>query len=111
MLQDDAFAHNGPLAIIVQALLYSSAFVLALIFPIMRLTGTKGLTIDMLRMTFMPLQGFLNMLIFVGHKVYSHRRISHEVGRREVVKQLVLGTLNEPVFITRVHFVECDQIN
>ena len=111
MLQDDAFAHNGPLAIIVQALLYSSAFVLALIFPIMRLTGTKGLTIDMLRMTFMPLQGFFNMLIFVGHKVYSHRRISHEVRRREVVKQLLLGTLNEPVFITRVHFVECDQIN
>lgn len=103
MLLDDAFAHIGPLAIIVQALLYIATFALALIFPVMRLTGTKGLTIDILRVTFTPLQGFFNMLIFVGNKIYNHRRINQEV--------LILGTLNEPVFITRVHIVACDQIN
>jgi len=111
MLLDDTLAQNGPMAIIVQALLYTSTFMLALIFPILRLTGTKGLTIDLLRMTFSPLQGFFNILIFVGHKIYSHRRFNHEVGRMEVVKQLLLGTLNDPVFLTRVHIVALDQLN
>ena len=107
----DALIDGGTSSkpIIVQALLYITVFVLTLIIPILRLSGHKGITLDKLRLTFTNLQGFFNLLIFMGHKIYNYRRLNIEMSIYEVAKRLLHGHLDEPVFITRIHIVVSDQ--
>ena len=71
-------AHRNSKLIIVQSFAYAAAFLLTLTFPLIR---TFMFTIDWtsqnsqtyavfgkLMLTFMPLQGFLNFIIFLSHK-------------------------------------------
>jgi len=92
-------AHRNSKLIIVQSFAYAAAFLLTLVFPLIRTvmwindgdsqySQTYAL-LGKLMLTFMPLQGFLNFIIFLSHKgkhsiynsseliLFVHLRLTH----------------------------------
>jgi len=67
-------AHRNSKLIIVQSLAYAGAFFLTISFPFIRniynkhLSDTQIDVLNKLMVTFMPLQGFFNFVIFLWHK-------------------------------------------
>jgi hypothetical protein len=101
-------SQNNTKVVFYQALAYILAFVLTLIFPILNLTGSKNLPL-LLKLIFMPLQGFFNFIIFIGHKVYNYRRVNKEASICSVVRTLFRGALEEPMFMSRLTIVNNDR--
>ena len=60
-------------------------------------------------MVMMPLQGFFNLLIFIGQKVYNFRRVHPDISRWDTIKILFRGTYEEPVLFLRLSLVRFDQ--
>jgi len=60
--------------VLCQALMYIAAFFLTWIFTVISFgPAQNNWTIQILKVTFQPLQGFFNALIFIYHKVYNLR--------------------------------------
>ena len=107
------YSHNTTKVIVVQALAYTTAFALMLIFLLLRevLPGnakhSKIVTFGFL--FFLPLQGFFNLIIFCGHKVHNFRRVNHDVGLCGALKKLVVdSSLEEPFVMERISMINVD---
>ncbi len=102
--------HQNSKVIVVQALAYILGFILTLVFPFMRRTGRQFRYLDILRAIFLPIQGFLNMLIFIGHKIYNYRRAHPHVQPMTILKRLFQRQeFDDPVLISRIFIVKQDQ--
>jgi len=58
-----------------------------------------------------PIQGFLNLIVFLSHKVYNYKRIHRHSTVCEVVKLLFVGRVQEPCFISRISMVIDDDVH
>jgi hypothetical protein len=113
--------HRNTKAVVVQASLYITAFLLGAIPPLsvgfidtIR-TGqieTANL-LEKITLVFLPLQGFFNFIIFISFKVYNYRRVRHDVSICQVVVLLFCASTHEPCFISRISVVnnEYDSTN
>mmetsp|Transcript_12717 Transcript_12717/g.15589 ORF Transcript_12717/g.15589 Transcript_12717/m.15589 type:complete len:515 (+) Transcript_12717:97-1641(+) len=105
--------HQTTKVIIKQSLAYCLALMITLLFPFIRICfgdTTRSDLIEIPRLVFMPLQGFLNFLIFIGHKVYNARRVEPDKSYSSILCNYFCGhrTL-EPVLLSRislVHFLD-----
>ncbi len=114
--------HKMTKVIGIQAVAYIGALFITLLFPFLSVMGNMGLlghpggtysnskeaeVLERLLMVFTPLQGFFNLCIFLGHKVYNYRRVhGTKVKRITVIKMLFTKSMDEPVMISRFSIVE-----
>lgn len=107
-------SHQNSKIIFLQALGYILALFSSLILPFIssfslvnndptrQLCGTYILV---------PLQGFFNALIFVGHKIYNYRRVHTNLSMWKTFHLLLAGKANDHVLFSRISNIEMDAIN
>jgi len=94
--------------ITVQALAYTIAYILTLLLPLFSLKQDNPLTNAIITAIF-PLQGFLNFIIFLSHKVYNHRRRHLDEGYCLIISKFFCGpTVEEPGILSRMSLVQLD---
>lgn len=68
--------------VFLQALGYVCAFILCSVFPIFSIfSREKPIALQYLHVILRPLQGFFNLLIFMGHKIHNQRRSDKSLTR------------------------------
>jgi hypothetical protein len=94
--------------VVVQVSAYILAFVVTLMFPFFNfVTDESPLVTQALTLVFLPLQGFFNLLIFMGHKVYNYRRVNPGVSRCEALRTFFFSAnVEEPMYISQLSRVE-----
>jgi hypothetical protein len=99
--------------VVVQASAYIFAFVITNLFPFFNfVTDEPPLVTQALTLVFLPLQGFFNLLIFMGHKVYNYRRVSPGVSRCEALRTFFFSAnVEEPMYISQLSRVEKRESN
>lgn len=70
--------------LVIQSLMYIFAFIFTWFFTLLRMflnsTGkSRTRVVDILYLVFFPLQGFLNALVFVSHKVHNIKRLDKSI--------------------------------
>ena len=107
--------HNSKV-VLIQAMAYVFSLVFTLTFPTLNALkdlypqssfaqGVRRMS-DTLETSFLPLQGVFNFIIFLGHKIYNRRDWANEdESICEIVRQLFAGSVEEPVFISRITLV------
>ena len=97
-------------AILGQALMYIAASCLTWTFFIVTFFNDSS-EMYMLKATFMPLQGFFNMLIFVYHKVYNNTLVESEGSACEALALVFLSPkdIKDCVTISNFDLVVLDQ--
>jgi len=106
---ENARAKNKMTKVVVlQASAYIMAFVITNLFPFINfVTDESPMATQVMTLIFLPLQGFFNLLIFMGHKVYSYRRVNPGVSRCEVLKTFFFSSsVEEPMYISQLSRVE-----
>lgn len=102
--------HQTTKVILVQALAYISACLVTLFFVLVSPVKSGGAIAcfwcENVKLALMPLQGFFNFLIFLGHKVFNYRRTNQDASFWHVVRLQLTGAAEEPVFISRITFVK-----
>jgi len=93
--------HQFAKAIYIQALAYVCACLIcqsSILIATVRTRVGKNDWLKIYHLISYPLQGFFNLVIFVGHKVYNIRRINPDIS---IVKAIgrVFQDRNEPLFI------------
>ena len=108
--------HNSKV-VLIQAMAYVFSLVFTLTFPTLNalkdlnpqssFAQGVGRMSDTLETSFLPLQGVFNFIIFLGHKIYNRRRDwAHEdESICQIIRQLFAGSVEEPVFISRITLV------
>ena len=95
-------SNKNTRVIIIQSLLYLSAFLMTLTMPLIHVSVNQPLWASRAQLILLPLQGFFNMLIFIGHKIYNYRRIHPDVSRRDVLLKLFTGKADDHVLFSRI---------
>lgn len=99
--------HHYTKIILVQAFAYLLAFLLCQSNVFISMTSVFNGNIEDLRnhqsfqiyhLIFRPLQGFLNLIVFLGHKIYNIRQVNKDLTIWKAFKQILLTT-EEPKFI------------
>jgi hypothetical protein len=107
---DNARAKNKITKVVVmQASAYIMAFVITNLFPFINfVTDESPMATQIMTLVFLPLQGFFNFMIFIGHKVYNYRRVNPGVSRCEVLRTFFLSStrVEEPMYISQLSHVE-----
>lgn len=111
--------HRNTKAVVIQASCYIAAYLLVVTPPILLSfgaidsSGKRGPkdiliadTFEKLILVFVPLQGFMNFIIFISHKVYNHRRVHRDVSICRVLGLLFCTSSHEPFFISRISMVK-----
>ena len=104
-----------------QALLYIAAFVLTWIFGFfevvwytdaIEVTDRGARTISILRIIFQPLQGLFNLMIFVYHKVHTHRNADESLTVSEAFAKIFLfpGQMEDQAMFSNLKMVVDDYI-
>jgi len=119
-----ALRHQTTKIILKQAVAYSVALFLTLLFPLIffislsfnqleaRFEMQSNSTLMMLVGVFVPIQGFFNFIIFLSHKVYNYRRSNEN---KDVALCTILyhffcdGQVQEPILFSRISLVRLDQ--
>jgi len=104
-------SHQVTKVVVVQAMAYFIVFILCLIFPIINIASGYDLVwAQYLQLTFTLLQGFFNFLIFIGHKVYNHKRIYRDNTYCDILKKLFCGSefQDDPIELTGISLVRRD---
>eukprot|EP00553_Chaetoceros_curvisetus_P005633 CAMPEP_0204634130 /NCGR_PEP_ID=MMETSP0717-20131115/28549_1 /ASSEMBLY_ACC=CAM_ASM_000666 /TAXON_ID=230516 /ORGANISM="Chaetoceros curvisetus" /LENGTH=288 /DNA_ID=CAMNT_0051652463 /DNA_START=14 /DNA_END=880 /DNA_ORIENTATION=- len=57
-------------------------------------------------LVFFPLQGFFNMVIFLGHKVHSHHSVNPSLSYCVILRQMLWKAPPDPVYVYRISIVE-----
>ena len=106
--------HQNSKIIFLQAIGYILALISSLILPIISMfslfnkdtrwpfCGTYILV---------PLQGFFNALIFVGHKIYNYRRVHPNLSKWKTFHLLVTGKANDHILFSRISRVDVNNNN
>lgn len=99
-------ANDNTKVIVVQAAMYVCAFLVTLLPLFLRNAIRQSpLWIAKLIPILMPLQGFFNLIIYIGHRIYNYRRIHPDVRRKEVMRMLFLGKANDSVLLSRISII------
>jgi hypothetical protein len=114
--------HGNTKAVLVQALCYISAFLLALMLPLLRLVGylffgtaddtnLYGIhaAMDKAGLVFYPLQGLFNFLIFLSFKVYNYKRFSPDTSIFSILRLMFTSSAQDPAFISRISIVKINE--
>jgi hypothetical protein len=101
--------HKNTKVVTIQALAYLVSFCLSIGLLLIRALINEPDWLIYLSITLMPLQGFFNLLIFLGHKVYNFRRVNADISRWDTIKILFRGAHEEPVIFSRISLVRLDQ--
>jgi hypothetical protein len=108
--------HINTKAVLIQALLYITAFLVGVIPPFVRVIAeqfdaSEVYLLHLLQVTlfFLPLQGFFNFLIFISYKVYNYRRMNKTESIGYVLRLLFFTSAHEPYYISRISFVWKDE--
>jgi len=108
---DDIRRKNATTKIVtIQALAYTIAYIFTLLLPSILVSDAStnpaiGITI----VFFFPLQGFLNFIIFLFHKVYNYRRLHRDVGYCSIISTFFFGPkVEEPLIFSRISLVQLD---
>mmetsp|Transcript_25393 Transcript_25393/g.38815 ORF Transcript_25393/g.38815 Transcript_25393/m.38815 type:complete len:575 (+) Transcript_25393:331-2055(+) len=125
LIQQD---YKSTRAAVIQASAYFFAMILVLFVPFVRaLVGvshfrsgndasygsqggrdTSG-RIDKAILVLLPMQGVLNFIIFISHKVYNYQRVMTDASICTALKALFLASKeDEPFFISRISMVDRD---
>jgi len=101
--------HEATKVIVIQAIAYFMALILSLLFPIIRIVGVEGEWPLYLQLIFMPLQGFFNFIIFIGHKVYNYSRVNEEDSYCTILRKFFCDSdIQEPILLSRISLVGRD---
>mmetsp|Transcript_23510 Transcript_23510/g.26796 ORF Transcript_23510/g.26796 Transcript_23510/m.26796 type:complete len:473 (-) Transcript_23510:101-1519(-) len=106
--QHAAKSHDTTKVVIKQALAYILTYTTTLLFSsIQGFTGEKIIWVDYLQAVFFPLQGFFNLLIFIGLKVYNHRKFHQHESYCTILHKLFFGDPKtmEPFLFSRISLV------
>jgi len=111
--------HRNTKAVVIQAVSYITAFLLGVLPPFLLVVGavnTSGNSqlkavdfFEKLTLVFLPLQGFLNCIIFMSHKVHNYRRVRRDVSIGRVIALLFCTFAHDPCFISRISIVLQEQ--
>ena len=105
--------HNNSKVILIQSLAYVLTFLLTLLLPMLRGAiffldgrGPKvASTYDKLMLFMLPMQGCLNFVIFVSHKVHGRMRVDESVSAQEAFLGLFSSMPIDPCYISRIVMV------
>ncbi len=86
-------------AVLIQALMYIGAFLLTWSWSIISNTGASNNFIAFFKTFFLPLQGFLNAMIFMYQKVHTLRRTNIILTTYEAFKQVIISPSTVPQVI------------
>ena len=97
--------------IIFQALGYLGAFLSCQIFLLLSLlfkgSVRKNVIYQYFHVVLKPLQGFFNLIIFMGHKVYNIRRSNNDITRWQAICQVLDSSKEEPtLFLSNINIVK-----
>ncbi len=98
-------AHRTTKVILIQSMAYILVYLSVLFWPIMTITAKNGV-FTYLFLVFFPLQGFFNMVIFLGHKVYSHHSAGPSLSYCTILWQIFWISPPDPVYVCRISLVE-----
>ena len=107
--------------VLIQAFAYIAALSLTLTFPVIRwcrkvyqldnknaTSLTSMDTIDLLSITFLPLQGFFNLFIFISHKIYNYKRVEMNASTCETIRCIFCTAFEEPIYLSMILLVKRD---
>jgi len=110
--------HPTTKIIVKQAAAYIVSFIITLFFP--EMSGLIGsMTAQQTWLVyaiviFLPLQGFWNFLIFVGHKIYNYKRVHNDENEtffKILCKLFCDPVTQDPILFTRISLVRVDNLN
>jgi hypothetical protein len=98
-------------AILLQSVAYIVAFMSGIIWVLLSGDGREmNMTTFKFGLFFVPIQGFLNLIVFLSHKVHNYKRIHRHSTACEVVKLLFVDQVQEPCFVSRISMVIDDDV-
>ncbi len=101
--------------LVIQALMYIVSFILTWFFPLLRMflnsTGnSRTRVLDIMYLVFFPLQGFLNALVFVSHKVHNVKRLDKSTSNFRALTIIFLHPKDMPeAIISGIDIIEQQQ--
>jgi len=105
--------HTNTKIVLVQAVTYIIAFMLTLTFPfiqvLMPASAVPAEAIYNLELIFLPLQGFFNFCIFLGHKIFLYRRIDRSAPICKILDSMLTNNLDEPIILSRISIISFDE--
>mmetsp|Transcript_13645 Transcript_13645/g.15890 ORF Transcript_13645/g.15890 Transcript_13645/m.15890 type:complete len:511 (-) Transcript_13645:154-1686(-) len=109
-LEDVVSKHQTTKIVVKQALAYIMTLLLCLIFPLIRVLA-KDVAVDnfaaYMQLYFMPLQGFFNFLIFIGHKIYNYKRVYGEEAYCTILRKYFCESdMAEPLLFSSLSIIE-----
>ena len=104
-------SHENTKIILVQACAYLGAFFITLISPIIKsTTRIDPQWVYRMQICLIPLQGFLNCLIFIYHKIYSYQKLNPNAGTIKVLRKLLMGSEDvEVILFSRISMIDTDE--
>ena len=102
--------HHYTKVILCQALAYIFAFLLCqsnIIISLLsvRLDIERPMGLQFYHLVTRPLQGFFNLVVFVGHKVYNLRQIKNDISISEAIYQVFTVAEEPRFFFTQISLV------
>mmetsp|Transcript_27541 Transcript_27541/g.32129 ORF Transcript_27541/g.32129 Transcript_27541/m.32129 type:complete len:545 (+) Transcript_27541:525-2159(+) len=101
--------------VLIQALAYVGAFVMCQLFPFLSILVLRRNSpiLAWFHVLLRPLQGLFNLLIFLGHKVYNYKRVSHDTSIWKAICLLLFNKSSdmEPptIFFLNIRLVSATQ--
>jgi len=104
--------HHNTKVVTIQALAYILAFVFTSSVTILDNVDIVNQNLsNILNAIFAPSQGVFNFIIFIGHKVYSHKRINRTTPVCELLRDLFCTAPSDSVYFSGVSMVEFDALD